>query len=345
MVKRVTIADVAAEAGLSKTAVSMILNDRPDTRLSAATAERVRAIADRLNYRPDPSARALRIGTAPTIGFVSDDVTLTRYASAMIRGVLDVAEEREHTVLIAETGHHPERLAGVLDTMLDRRVSGLVFGSMAARQVELPPLPDDVPVVMLNATTAVDRAVVLPDERASGAAIAQLLVDAGHRKIALVGRRLESELPPEVSVTISDRFAGIDGVLADNGIALAWEGLAPQWTPDAGYARTREALDAGADFTALICLNDNLAFGAYQALQEAGIRVPDDVSVASFDDDELATYLRPALTTARIPYEEMGRRAMELVLAGRPDPVRHLCPMPIMLRDSIRQLARDEASR
>ncbi|MBW8731254.1 MAG: LacI family DNA-binding transcriptional regulator [Terrabacter sp.] len=333
--KRVTIADVAAEAGLSKTAVSMILNDRPGTGLSPETAKRVRSIARRLNYRPDPSARALRIGTAPTIGFVSDDVTLTRYASAMIRGLLDIAEEKEHTVLIAETGHHPERLNGVLDAMQDRRVAGLVFGSMAARQVELPALPDNLPVVLANATAAVDHPVVLPDERTAVAAIAQLLIDAGHTEIGLIGRRFEADLPPEVSVTISDRFAGLDGVMAENGLAWAHEEAFDFWSPEEGYQATKRALASGARFTALVCLTDNVSFGAYQALQEAGVRIPDDVSIASFDDDEISTYLRPQLTTARLPYEEIGRKAMELALAGTTDGGRHLVPMPIIRRDSV----------
>lgn len=338
MAKRVTIADVAEAAGLSKASVSLILNNKPDTRLSPETAKRVKDIAEQLNYRPDPSARALRVGTAPTIGFVSDDVTLTRYASAMIRGLLDVAEENEHTVLIAETGHHPERLSGVLDAMQDRRVSGLVFGSMAARQVDLPALPSDLPVVMLNATTAADYPVVLPDERTAGAAIAQLLVDAGHRRIGLIGRRRAEVLVPAESVTIADRFAGLDGVMQANGLDWAWEGESDFWTPDAGFRLTSEALASGAAFTALVCLNDNVAFGAYQALQETGRRVPDDVSIASFDDDEISTYLRPKLTTARLPYEEMGRTAMGMALAGTREPGRRLQPMPVMLRDSVRTL-------
>ncbi|MDN4614093.1 LacI family DNA-binding transcriptional regulator [Leifsonia sp. F6_8S_P_1B] len=338
MAKRVTIADVAAEAGLSKTAVSMILNDRPGTGLSAETAKRVRAIAHRLNYRPDPSARALRMGTTPTIGFVSDDVTLTRYASAMIRGILDVAEENDHTVLLAETGQHPERLAGSLDAMLDRRVSALVFGSMAARRVELPELPSDVPVVMVNATTTADYPAVLPDERTAGAAIAQLLIDAGHTRIALIGRRYDEDLPPEVSVTISDRFAGLDAVMAEHGLSWAWEEAFETWSPENGYEATRRALASGADFTALVCLTDNVSFGAYQALQEQGVRIPEQVSIASFDDDEISTYLRPQLTTARLPYEEMGRTAMALALAGTTTGGRHLVPMPIVERASVRRV-------
>ena len=336
MSDRVTIADVAAKAGLSKAAVSLILNDRPGTRLAPETAERVRRIAEELNYRPNPAARTLRFGKAPVVGFVSDDVTLTRYASAMIRGLLDIAEDHEHTVLIAETGHHPERLGGVLDAMVDSRAAGLVFGSMAARQVALPPLPDDVPVVMLNATTTTDYPVVLPDERAAGAAMTQLLVDAGHRRIALIGRIAPEILPVEESVTILDRFAGIDSALAEHGLTLAADLHARQWEPHTGYRLARELLDSGVDFTGLICLNDNVAFGVYQAFQEAGVRIPDDVSIVSFDDDVLASILRPALSTARIPYEQMGRTAMELALAGDRTPVRHLIPMPVVERESVR---------
>ncbi|MDN4599108.1 LacI family DNA-binding transcriptional regulator [Leifsonia virtsii] len=339
MADRVTIADVAAKAGLSKSAVSLILNDRPGTRLSPETAERVRRIAEELNYRPNPAARTLFFGKAPMIGFVSDDVTLTRYASAMIRGLLDVAEDREHTVLIAETGHHPERLGGVLDAMVDRRAAGLVFGSMAARQVELPPLPDDIPVVMLNATTTTDYPVVLPDERAAGAAMAQLLIDAGHRRIGLIGRISPEILPPEESVTILDRFAGIDGVLAENDIELVADLHERHWEPEAGYRMARELIEDGLGITGLICLNDNLAFGVYQAFQEAGVRIPDDVSIVSFDDDVLASILRPALSTARIPYEQMGRKAMELALAGDTTPARHLIPMPVVQRQSVKAVA------
>ena len=109
MPNRVTLADVAERAGVSKTAVSLILNDRPGSRLSQELATRVRAAAAELNYRPNPAARSLRLGKTEIVGFVSDEVSITRYASAMIRGALDVAQQHDHTVLIAETGSDPER--------------------------------------------------------------------------------------------------------------------------------------------------------------------------------------------------------------------------------------------
>src|SRR6476659_7992556 len=124
MVKRVTLADVAERAGVSKTAVSLVLNDRPGSRLSDAVVERVRAAASELNYRPNHAARSLRVGKTQIVGFISDDVAITRYASAMIRGALDAALHYEHTVLIAETGSDPGRREQAVQAMLDRQPDG-----------------------------------------------------------------------------------------------------------------------------------------------------------------------------------------------------------------------------
>lgn len=338
MNRRPTLADIAARAGLSTAAVSMILNDRPGTRLSAETAERVRAIAAELRYRPNPAARSLRVGKTATVGFISDDVTVTRYASAMIRGLLDVADEHDHTVLIAETGHDAKRMTEAVEVMLDRNVDGIVFGALGARQIELPPIPAAVPVVLVNAATAEGHTNVLPDEYEAGFGITRLLLEGGaHSRIALVGTSPWAERDPTISVTIGLRSDGIRDAAREFGSAIVAEKPFRSWEPKYGYAGTTELLDSGEDFTALICLNDNLAFGAYQALQERGLRIPEDMSIVSFDDDEIAGYLRPGLTTVRIPYEEMGRRAMQLVLdPGRPAVIPRV-PMPIHVRESIQK--------
>lgn len=336
MAKRVKLADVAKLSGVSQTTVSMVLNDRPNTRLSEETAERVRAAAAQLNYRPNPSARGLRVGKTATVGFISDEVTVTRFASAMIRGLLDVAEQREHTVLISESGRRPARIAAALDAMLDRRPDGIVFGLMGAKQIEVPKVPSDIPVVLLNSTSTEGHPSVLPDEYQAGREAARVLLDQGHRRIALIGRSAEL-LKPEVSVTVGARYAGIDDALAEAGVDLVAEIEGMVWEPDLGFEGVHQLLDEGASFTGLICLNDRLAFGAYQALQERGLKVPHDVSVVSFDDEDLASYLRPKLTTMRIPYLEMGRRAMELVL-GDERPAQSLIPMPLQNRESVRPL-------
>lgn len=336
MAKRATLADVAQLAGLSITTVSMVLNDRPNSRLSAEAAERVRAAAAKLNYRPNPAARGLRLGKTRTVGFISDEVTITRYASAMIRGLLEAAEERDHTVLISESGRRLDRVASSLELMLDRQADGIIFGLMGAKQMEVPPVPVDVPVVLVNARSTTGHACVLPDEFRAGYDVVGHLLRRGHRRIAFVGRS-EALLDPALSVTIGSRYAGLDAAMAEYGLEFVHQVDGMSWEPDLGYRGAAEILD-NVEVTAIVAANDRVAFGIYQAAQERGVRIPDDLSVVSFDDEYLASYLRPQLTTMQIPYREMGRTAMELVLDGAP-PAETLVPMPLMARGSVRDLA------
>lgn len=337
MTRRVTMADVAEQAGVSKTAVSLVLNERPGTRLSADVADRVRAAAADLGYRPNLAARTLRQGTSRIIGFVSDEVTITRFASAMIRGALDVAQQHEHTVLIAETGTSPDGRDQVVQTVLDQRPDGLVFAQMAAKLIEVPTPAEGLPVVVLNGASTAGHPNVLPDERTAGAVVAETLLTAGHRRIGLIGLP-GGPIDPRVSVTVADRLDGIFSALGSAGVHPALEGTGLLWEPESGYRATRHILAEHPDLTALICLNDRLAFGAYQAVQELGLRIPADVSVVSFDDDEIAAYLRPPLSTARLPYEEMGRAAMSMILGADADPVSRVVEMPVQHRSSVRDL-------
>lgn len=336
MPKRVTLADVAAKAGMSKTAVSLVLNNRPGSRLSAEAAERIQTAARELNYRPNPAARSLRIGKTHTVGFISDEVTITRFASAMIRGLLDVADEHDHGVLIAETGDHPKQLQQALEFMIDRQVDGIIFGSVRARQLELPELPHDIRAVTANATSATAHSAVLPAEQEAGYRMARLLLDAGHRDgIGIVGYAPRAIDSPLISATIGSRFAGINRALDEANVVPVATAEFENWEPWNGYAATNDILASDADVTALICLNDRVAFGAYQALTERGATVPDDVSIVSFDDDELAAYMRPGLTTAKLPYLEMGRRAMRQLLDVDAPHGNQLIDMPVQLRQSV----------
>jgi len=335
MAKRATLTDVARLAGLSPTTVSMVLNERPNSRLSEDAAERVRAAAAKLNYRPNPAARGLRLGKTRTVGFISDEVTITRYASAMIRGLLEVAEERDHTVLISESGRRADRIASALELMLDRQADGIVFGLMGAKQIDVPVIAD-VPVVLSNARSASGLPCVLPDEFRAGFDAAHYLLERGHRRIAFIGRS-EALLDPVLSVTIGARYAGLDAALAESGIEFVHQVDGRFWEPDLGYAGAQEVFQR-TEVTAIIAANDRVAFGVYQAAQERGLRIPDDLSVVSFDDEYLASYLRPQLTTMQIPYLDMGRVAMELVLDGDP-PAETLVPMPLQERGSVRALS------
>ncbi|WEK62210.1 MAG: LacI family DNA-binding transcriptional regulator [Candidatus Microbacterium colombiense] len=333
--KRVTLADVAKRAGLSSAAASMILNGRPDTRLSQAAHDRVIAAAEELGYRPNVAARGLRTDKTHTIGFISDVVATTRFASGLIKGALEAAEAAGHVVLVLETGGEPKRETEAIAAVLDRQVDGIVFATMRARELFVPSVPAGTPVVMLNATNAHHHVSVLPDEETGGRMAVRLLAEQGHRAgIALIGQSDTVEKDAFRSATVARRVRGVRSEMAERNLEFVAEESIWLWEPEPGYAATKALLERRDDVKALLCMNDRLAFGAYQAIAELGLSVPDDISIVSFDNDEVAAYLRPGLTTLALPHEAMGRTAVELLLSGE-RAGETLLPMPVIERASI----------
>ena len=333
---RATLADVARRAGLSKTAASMVLNGREGTRLSAEAHQRVFAAAEELGYRPNVAARSLRTNKTATIAFISDIVATTRFAGGLIRGALDAARERDHVLLIAETQGDAAFEKYAIDTMLDRQVDGVIYAAMATRRLTVPPALRTGPVVLLNATSPDHLPCVLPDDERAGHTVTTALLDKGHHnRIAIIGRNQLKETDPEVSLAAHARLRGIHTALAAAGTTIYREATCPDWQPEHGYTAMRALLRKSPRPSAVICMNDRLAFGAYQALGDAGLSVPADVSVVSFDDDPIAAWLRPGLSTAALPHEPMGRRAIELLLDNHPTGSARLVPMPLRRRKSI----------
>ena len=190
------------------------------------------------------------------------------------------------------------------------------------------------PVVLLNCLTRTPRPThhsIIPDELTAGLTAARTLLEAGHRHgIHLVGH-------PGGGVFASrERLAGIKEALGEASTRLAGT-IDCDWWPDSAYEAVSEALAAGPPPKALICLNDRVALGAYQALREAGLAIPADVSVLSFDDSDLAAWLRPQLTSISLPHYQLGWQAVELLLnaAGPAEPAVRRVPMPVRVRASI----------
>jgi LacI family transcriptional regulator len=332
---RATLADVARLAGLSKTAASMVLNGREGTRLSAEAHRRVFAAAAELGYRPNVAARSLRTQKTSTLAFISDIVATTRFAGDMIRGALDAAREHDHVLLIAETQGDESFEQNAIEAMLDRQVDGVIYAAMATRQLVVPTALLTRPTVLLNAASTDGRPCVLPDDEQAGHTVAAALIEAGHRdRIGLIGRNRLKERDPEVSLAARARLRGIERTLKAAGVGLCANVSCHDWLPEHGYAAMRSMLRTPTPPTAVICMNDRLAFGAYQALTEAALDIPRDMSVISFDDDAIAAWLRPGLSTAALPHEQMGRRAVELLLNGS-DVDRSLVPMPLRRRGSV----------
>lgn len=345
--RRVTLAEVAERAGVSRTTASLVLAGRGrELRISQAVEERVLRAAKELQYRPNIVSRGLRTGTTRTIGFVSDTVATSRLAGDMIKGALEAAREHGMLLFIGETEGETDLEHSLLAAMHDRQVDGIIYASMFTRAVKVPAALTTGPAVLLNAVPRRASALpsVVPDEVEAGRAAARVLVDAGHREgIHLIGAGPRvRDVPPEALAGV-ERLTGIREVLAGAGVTIAGGRVCADWQPEYGYQATREVL-AQATPRALVCLNDRIAVGAYQALDDFGLKVPADVSVVSFDDHPVATWVRPKLTTVALPHYELGRKAVEVLLAeidrgdepGRGET--HRVPMPVRMRDSVAAL-------
>jgi LacI family transcriptional regulator len=325
---------VARRAGVSATTVSYILNGRADEmRIAAETQQRVLAAVAELDYRPNRSARSLRTRTTKTIGVITDFVASGMFASRMLSGANAAARALDHVLLIAETEGDPtvERL--LIDEMIERQVDGLLYVTRTTVELTAPDgLPDSL-VVLLN---CVDRErarpAILPDEHAGGRASAEAILASGLRDdVYIVG---EDPTPHALAGPL--RLAGITERLAESGVILS--GVVPcEWAVEPAYDAIGRWLDAGHRPRGLICLNDRVAMGVYQALGEHGLVVPDDVAVVSFDGSELAAWLRPHVTSVALPFGRMGELAVQLLLATeRADAGPHLVPMPLVEGQSVR---------
>ena len=335
--KRVTMADVALRAGVSTTAVSLIMNGREGTRISEDAAARVRAAAGELGYRPNLTARALSTQKSHVIGFISEQVTIDRLASGLIRGALQEAKKHGHVLFIAETEGEDGAVDEAMDALLDRQVDGIIYAATRPQTLRVPTTTSGTPIVMLNAVSEQVSDHVLADEFGGASDIVQLLIDSGHTdNVVILGRSLDQPDDEWLTVAVHRRLDGIWNTLRAASIEPIAQLPCQPWSVINGYHAIHDLLQAGIQPGALICLNDRLAFGAYRALGEAGLKAGRDVAVISFDDDDIAVYLDPMLTTAAAPFEAMGAKAVQLLLDRDHEPGEHLVPMPLRVRGSVR---------
>ncbi|MBP2327893.1 LacI family transcriptional regulator [Kibdelosporangium banguiense] len=344
--QRVTLAEVAKRAGISRTTASLVLAGRArELRISSSVEQQVLEAAKELNYRPNIVSRGLRTGTTRTIGFVSDTVATSRLAGDMIKGAIEAAREQDMLLFIGETDGDAGLERDLLQAMHDRQVDGIIYASMYTRAVKVPTALTTGPAVLLNAVAKRASALssVVPDELEAGRTAARVLLDAGHSEgIHLIGAGPRSRDVPSGGVAAAERVTGIREVLTRAKVKIAGGRLCDDWLPEYGYEAARELLEHTRP-RALICLNDRLAVGAYQALDDFGLKVPADVSVISFDDHPVAGWLRPKLTTVALPHYELGRKAVEVLLAEitrdgeetAPEARTYRVPMPVRLRDSV----------
>lgn len=346
--QRVTQAQVAARAGVSRTIASFVLNGRKDQRVAPATAQRVLEAAAELGYRPNVIATILRTGESGTIALISDYITTTAGANGLVKGVIDGAHSKGTLLFTTETLGDSSLEQQLIANLIDRQVDGFIYASMFTREVVVPEVLLKEPTVLLNCLDTRQRLPsVLPDEEGAGRDAADLLIKAGRADdIAFIGvlpggAVASTQWQGTKPLALSRRLAGLTDRLSRAGGSMTMDPIdAPAWDAPTGRRAMSAVLTAGRRPTAVVCANDALALGGYQAIAEAGLRIPDDISVVSFDGSELSSWMHPELTSLTLPHLAMGRSAVRLLLAGEDSPEATmnetlLMPMPVRKGASI----------
>ncbi len=311
MTHRVTLTDVAREAGVSAMTVSRVINNKDD--VSPATRQHIQTVIDRLGYSPSGIARGLATRQTHTLGLVILDVA-NPFFSDVARGAEQVAYAEGYNVFLCNTDEDPERELAVLQSLEEKRVDGVVLCSSRLDDSDLRRIVDRHPAVVL-----VNRrleplgedgnvGVVIIDDEAGGQMATRHLLDSGHQTVGLLAG-------PPASRSSLQRVRGYRAAMGAAGFSsnsAYVRHCSP--TVEGGQEAGQELLTTCPELTALFCYNDLVAIGALHACADLGRSVPGDVAVVGFDDIPLAALVTPSLTTCRVLRHEMGDQAMRLLL-------------------------------
>jgi LacI family transcriptional regulator len=332
-----TLRDVAAAAGVHPATASRALN--PETRLlvSEDTARRVTAAAERLGYRPNPVARSLRTRRSHTVGVLIPDLNNPLFPP-IVRGLEDKLAAAGYVALLGNTDADASRERVLFEQMRARHVDGFVLATVTLHDRLLAEAAAaELPLVLMNRLSQDYSFPSVSVDNEQGARMAVThLARLGHARVAHIAG------PQEASTGVS-RLRGFRDGMASNGLEVEEEliSYATRYTVEEGARCCRELLARHPHLTAVAAANDMLAVGCYTALDEAGLRCPEDISVIGFNDMPFIDRLRPPLTTVRFPHYQLGTEAAQLLLErinGGEGPVKILYLAPeLVVRGSTAQ--------
>jgi LacI family transcriptional regulator len=318
--KRVTSQDVARAAGVSRTTVSLVLNNVAGIKISPSTRQKVVEAASSLGYVPNAAARALASQRAQIVGLLlarrSRHISSDAFITQILEGLLDVFRQHDMSLLIdiVDPEHQKE---AYLQLARAKRIDGILFSGPRLDDEALRLLEEEnFPTVLIGQIPASRLCMVDVDNRASARIAVEHLISLGHRRIACVTNAQPSYAAPV------ERLEGYKDALRSAGLepdpALVRFG---DFTMESGYACMQDLLDSQIPFSAAFVASDTLALGAKAALCEHGLSVPQDTALVGFDDLPMARYMDPPLTTVHLPVADLARRASEVMismLSGEP---------------------------
>ena len=314
----VTLKEIAEICNVSATTVSNVVNGKAKT--SEETKQRILDVIKETGYKPNYVAKGLRARRTRTIAIVAEDIA--QFTSpAIIESIMEYCEERRYRVTVhnlrlydrwADTWYKQDDayhsvLDPVIKDVLASQVDGIIYLAGHTRVIRIFEDNFPVPAVMCYALSesANVPSVVIEDEL-SAFEVTTHLINSGHKRIGVIGGRSEN-------IHTAQRLLGYQKALYENGLLydpkLVYYG---DWSRESGYDGAKELLKEG--ISAIFALCDKMAGGAYDYLDECGIKIGEEISVAGFDDESIAAYFRPQLTTTSLPLAEIGRKSAKLLL-------------------------------
>ena len=336
--RRITIKDIAHQAGVSKTAVSFAFN--VPGRLSAETTQHILQVAHELGYMPNPIARSLNTRRTNAIGIIVPqdipDVLTNPFFPALMAGIGQVCKQTGMSLMVV-----PPMRGSVVDATYAALVDGCIVTGLAADDEAVHALNKrGVPFVMIDTDAPVNIAAVNIDDCEGARVGMRHLLDAGHRHIAIASFLSDTGKVEDYAGTLKHRFDGVRAALKARKLSLSSEGIYV-WecacSVAGGVEILARILAQTPRPTAVFALADVIAYGIIEAAKAHGLRVPEDLAVMGFDDLEASSLIAPALTTVRQPIVEKGRKAAEILmtmLQGNKRCDHVVLPVAMMVRES-----------
>jgi LacI family transcriptional regulator len=300
--KKPTMSDIATACGVSQATVSLVLNNSPGTRVSDATRAAVLRKAEEIGYKTSHR----RFEQRRLIAMFINEVSSSPHVAGLIEGVSEAANDLGFLTTIIPTAGDDDAEHSALEHLAGLPVAGVIYTRLITQQIEPPPQLAHWPTVLLNCHATGDPfPSVVPGDLAGGMAATLRLIAAGHRRIAYIGGEDTIEASRE-------RIKGYRRALTTNDIPVDTSLIIKGgWTIKGGYNAFKKLQKLQTPPTAICCYCDRTAMGVYAAAAEAGLSIPDDISIIGFDNESFTADMLPALTTLELPHYDMARCAVE----------------------------------
>jgi len=304
-----TIKDISKAANVSIATVSKVLNG-DYSKVSLETKKRILKIAKELNYRPNRLARGLASKSTGIIGLIVPDITNPYYAE-LAQGVENKADKLGYTIMLCNTGEDTHKENSYIDVLIEYNADGVIItGNEKASDIDnIQNLHNfNIPFVLIDRMIPNVEYNVMVDNIRGAYIATEYIIKNGHRKIAFIGGEAMAPHP-------MNRLQGFLQAMKDYGVEIDQNLIRiGTYHVESGYKHALELLESDSDFTAIVCGNDLIAYGAIKAIKQQGLKVPEDISVIGYDDIFISSLLEPPLTTIKQPTYDLGAYATEILI-------------------------------